>query len=86
MTVTVNKRRIIMRAFIQSQFGYCSLVWMFHNRKLNNRINKIHGKSLRVVYDEKVSTFSELLQKITPLLFTKGTSTPLQLSYLIIGN
>ena len=61
-----------MQAFIQSQFGYCLLVWMFHSRKLNNRINKIHEKSLRVVYDDKISTFSELLEKDN--YFTKGTS------------
>ena len=34
-----EKRGVIMKAFINSQFGYCPLVWMFHSRKLNNRIN-----------------------------------------------
>ena len=28
-----NKLRIIMKAFIESQFGYCPLVWMFYCRK-----------------------------------------------------
>ena len=41
-----EKRCLIMKAFINSQFGYCPLVWMFHSRTLNNRINKIH-ESLR---------------------------------------
>ena len=40
--MSMSKRRIIMKAFIESQFGYCPLIWMFHNRTLNNRINKIH--------------------------------------------
>ena len=26
-----SKLRIIMKTFIQSQFNYCPLVWMFHN-------------------------------------------------------
>ena len=26
------KRRMIMKSFITSQFEYCPLVWMFHNR------------------------------------------------------
>ena len=39
------QRRIIMKAFISSQFGYCPLIWMFHSRKLNNRINKIHERA-----------------------------------------
>ena len=37
-----NKLRIIMKAFIESQFSYCTLVWMFHSRELNNKINNIH--------------------------------------------
>ena len=59
--MSMNKRRIIMKAFIESQFGYCPLVWMFHNRTLNNRINKIHERALRLVYQNDISTFSELL-------------------------
>ena len=30
-----NQRRLIMKAFITSQFGYCPLVWMFHTRRIN---------------------------------------------------
>ena len=29
-----HQRRILIRAFIESQFNYCRLVWMFHSRKL----------------------------------------------------
>ena len=58
-----NKKRIIMKAFINSQFGYCPLVWMNHSRKLNNRINRIHERALRVAYDDNKSTFSQLLLK-----------------------
>ena len=58
-----DKLRLIMNAFITSQFGYCPLVWMFHSRWLNNRINKIHEKALRLVYNDNQSTFSELLIK-----------------------
>ena len=59
----MNKLRIIMKAVIESQFGYCPLVWMFHSRTLNNRINKIHERALRRVYNDNTSTFSELLIK-----------------------
>ena len=40
--MNVKKRKLIINAFISSQFGYCPLVWMFHSRELNNRINRIH--------------------------------------------
>ena len=52
-----------MKSFIQAQFGYCPLVWMCHNRSLNNRINKIHERALRLVYNDHSSAFSELLSK-----------------------
>ena len=61
--MNVNQRRTIMNSFIMSHFGYCPLTWMFHSRKLNNRINKIHEKSLRIVYKDTVSTFDELLER-----------------------
>ena len=56
-----NKLRIVMKAFVESQFGYCPLVWMFHNRTLNNRINILHEKALRLVYKDSTSSFEELL-------------------------
>ena len=53
-----------MTAFIEAQFSHCPLVWMYcHSRKLNNRINLIHERGLRMVYEDYTSTFEELLQK-----------------------
>ena len=61
--MTQNQRKIIMKTFILSHFSYCPLVWMFHSRKLNNRINSIHERALRIVYRDNESTFDELLFK-----------------------
>ena len=61
--MTTGKLRILMKAFIESQFGYCPLIWMFHSRKLNNVINRIHERALRIVYKDHNSTFQELLNK-----------------------
>ena len=36
---------------------------MFHSRKLNNRINHIHERALRLVYKDYSSSFDELLLK-----------------------
>ena len=54
-----KQRRLVMRSFTSFQFGYCPLVWLFHSRKLNNRINSIHDRSLRLVYDDKVYSFED---------------------------
>ena len=58
-----NKLRVIMKAFIEAQFSYCPLIWMFHSRKLNNRINRIHERSLRIAYRDQESSFKELLKQ-----------------------
>ena len=34
---------------------------MFHNRTLNNRINALHEKALRLVYNDSSLSFEELL-------------------------
>ena len=59
--MSTEKRRLIFQAFIISQFNYCSLVWVFHTKQLNNRINSLHEKALRVTYQDRNSSFSELL-------------------------
>ena len=56
-----DKLRIIMKTFIDSQFNYCPLTWMFHNRTLKNKINKLHERALRIVYKNEKLTFQELL-------------------------
>ena len=61
--MSMEKRKIIMNAFITSQFGYCPLIWMCHSRKLNTRINKIHERALRIVFQDKTTSFNELLIK-----------------------
>ena len=36
---------------------------MFHSRDLNNKINSIHERALRITYQGNTSTFQELLNK-----------------------
>ena len=59
-----EKLRILMKAFIYSQFQYCPLAWMLHRRKLNNNINKLHERVLRITYRDQNSSFESLLKKI----------------------
>ena len=57
-----KKNFYLMNAFITSQFNYCPLVWMCHSRALNTRINKIHERALRIVYNDYISPFEDLLE------------------------
>ena len=49
-SMTFDQRRLILNSFITSHFSYFPIVWMFHSRKLNERINHIHERALRIVY------------------------------------
>ena len=48
-----EKLKLMMKAFVMSQFSYCSLIWMFHNRNIN-KINRIHERALRIPYNDNV--------------------------------
>ena len=52
-----------MKAFIESQFNYFSLIWMFHSRTMNIKMNRILEKALRLVYSNYSSNYNELLKK-----------------------
>ena len=55
--MSLNQRRMVMPSFVMPQFGYCPLLWMNHNRSLNNNTNRIHERVLGIVYRDKKSTF-----------------------------
>ena len=59
----LSKRKCLMKAFVTSQFNYCPLIWMFHSRELSNRINRIHERALRLLYQDNSLSFAELLER-----------------------
>ena len=61
--MSLEKRRILRKTFIESQFNYCPLIWMFHSRTINNKINRLHERALRIVYSDFKSFFEGLLMK-----------------------
>ena len=52
----------LLNAFFLSQCSYCPLVWMFHSRGKNNKINRLHERCLRIINSGKKYTLIELLQ------------------------
>ena len=60
--MSFDKRIILLKTFIISQFNYCPLVWMCHSTGLNNRINNLHKRALMIVYQDKISDFETLLK------------------------
>ena len=60
--LSIDKLRLMMKTFIESQFNYCPLIWMCHSRTLNTKINKLHERALRVVYKDDTLSFDQLLE------------------------
>ena len=58
-----EQRKRIVNLFITSHFSHYPLVWMFHSRRLNNRIDHIHERALKIIYQDYNSSFKELLRK-----------------------
>ena len=47
----LSKRKFLMNAFFNSQFSCCPFVWMFHSCALNNKMNRLHERCLRIMYN-----------------------------------
>ena len=61
--MSFKQKRILMKTFVESLFGYCPLIWMFHSRKVNSKINHLQERSLRIVYNDYITWFEDLLKK-----------------------
>ena len=52
-----------MNAFFNAQFNYCPLILMLHSRHNNNRIKHLHETCLRLIQNDKLSSYKEPLEK-----------------------
>ena len=46
-----------------AEFNYCLLIWMLHSRQNNNKIKHLHERCLRLIHNDKLSSYEELLEK-----------------------
>ena len=61
--MSIKQKRVLMKSFNESQFGYSPVIWMFDGRGVNNKIHHLHERSLRTVYKDNNSSFKELSKK-----------------------
>ena len=48
--LAIEKAKILGNAFIDSQFNYAPLIWMFCRKRFYPKIEKIHHKTLKVIH------------------------------------
>ena len=61
--LSAKKRKVVFNPFIESQFKYCPLILMFCSWKSDDKINRLHERSLRIVYKDFDSSYEELLSR-----------------------
>ena len=61
--ISQDKKRMLFKFSIFSQFNYCPTVWMCQGKGLNNKINNIYETALRIVYQDKKSSFETLSKR-----------------------
>ena len=59
--LSLEKVKILGNAFIDSQFNYAALIWMFCRKGLYLKMQKVHHKTLKVIYQSN-KTYEELLE------------------------
>ena len=60
--MNIQKKKVLIKAFLTAQYSYFPLIWMLHSRKLINEINKLHEHCLRIFCSDNTSSFEELLK------------------------
>ena len=72
-----DKMVLMMNTFVKSQFSYCPLIWMYHNRCIHNKVNEIYERALPIAYKDSHSCFesrvernSQCAENMFPLFFT----------------
>ena len=61
--LSMEETKYLSEAYFMSAFKYCPLIWMFCNKTSNNQINKIHKRTLRLVFEMEDVNFEDLLLK-----------------------
>ena len=59
--MSFEKRKLLLKPFAESQFGYCPLTWMLHGKKTNLKIDLIHERAVLILYKNNVPSFEQLL-------------------------
>ena len=54
---SMEQKKLLYISFIEAQFKYFHLTWMFCSQSCNNKINKLDEKALRLVYDDYELSF-----------------------------
>ena len=70
--MNITKRRNLLNTFFLLQLNYCPLTWMCHSLAKNIKLNRLHERCLRILYNDKVSNFEQILEKESSVSMQKS--------------
>ncbi len=59
--LNTKTKLMIIYSFIQANLNYCPLIWINRNRTDMKRFENVQKRALRIVYNDRTSDYSELL-------------------------
>ena len=57
-----DQKLLLLNSEVNFQFSYCSLIWMFTSRYLNNALNSIDERALRLIYNDYELPLDRILE------------------------
>ena len=71
-----KEKEAIINTFVHSNFNYCYRIWHFSCKKSQNKVEKIHERSLKFLLNDYLSSYAQLLEKSTSVsMETKRSRT-----------
>ena len=62
------KRKLLLNAFFNAHFIYCSLIWILFSYYNNNMIKYLNERCLRLIYNNKLSSYENFCEKMDQFL------------------
>ena len=59
--LTLEQAKLLASSFVNTKFWYAPIIWMFASKNSMLKVNEIHRRTLRVVYDDYNSTYEKIL-------------------------
>ena len=57
--LTPDQKNLLLNSVTKFQFTYCPLIWT--SRYLNNALNNVHERALRLIYNDHEKSFNNIL-------------------------
>ena len=62
-----KEKEVMINTFAHSNFSHGCLIWHCSSKKSQNKVERIHERSLKFLWNDYLSSYAELLEKFTSL-------------------